>query len=251
LTSFTFYEDCPYQDESAELLRLAGRGNMRLLTRENGTCACAGDLAEYYERKGLKVRNYLRDGEAFKPGDTILEAEGDLKLLFKFWRVSQTFLSIMCAIATKTASFMSAGRKANPDLYYCNKRKPHPGSRIFELKSRPGRRRRYPQKFPQATPSQLSQNHLEVAGELGTLRELPEQQIEIEPRSREEACQQYAEMADINCSCIPFSGGASGTRARTEDNSIQNLNLQSEGIKRKRFLNTLLLLTLSCISAPY
>ncbi|WP_332881595.1 beta/alpha barrel domain-containing protein [Methanosarcina horonobensis] len=96
-----FYEDCPYQDESAELLRLEGWGKMRIVSRENGTCACAGELAEYYERKGLKIRNYLEDGMTFKPGDAIFEAEGDLKLLFKLWRVSQTFLSLMCAISTK------------------------------------------------------------------------------------------------------------------------------------------------------
>ena len=101
---------------------------MKIISRENGTCACAGELAEYYERKGLKIRNYLKDGMTFKPGDAIFEAEGDLKLLFRFWRVSQTFLTLMCAIATKTASMVSSGRKANPDLIIATSRKTHPGS---------------------------------------------------------------------------------------------------------------------------
>ena len=188
-----FYEDCPYQDESAELLKLEGRGKMKIFTRENGICACAGDLAEYYERKGLKVQNFFRDGETFKPGDTILEAEGDLKFLFKFWRVSQTFLSIMCAIATKTASFMGAGRKTNSDLIIATSRKTHPGSRIFELKAvRAGGGDIHRNSLSDSI--QLSQNHLEVVGELGKLRAM--KKIEIEPRSREEAFK-YAEMADI------------------------------------------------------
>lgn len=188
-----FYEDCPYQDESAELLRLEGRGKMRIVSRENGTCACAGDLAEYYERKSLKNLNYLRDGETFEPGDTIFEAEGDLKILFKLWRVSQTFLSLMCAISTKTASFVSAGRKANPDLIIATSRKTHPGARIFELKAvRAGGGDIHRNSLSDSI--QLSQNHLRVVGDLGKLRTL--KKIEIEPRSREEVFK-YAEMADI------------------------------------------------------
>ncbi|WP_410508496.1 nicotinate-nucleotide pyrophosphorylase [Methanosarcina hadiensis] len=188
-----FYEDCPYQDESAELLRLEGRGKMRIVSRENGISACAGDLAEYYERKGLKILNRLGDGEAFKPGDTIIEAEGDLKLLFRFWRVSQTFLTIICAIATKTASMVSEGRKANPDLIIATSRKTHPGSRIFELKAvRAGGGDIHRNSLSDSI--HISQNHLEVTGELGNLRAM--KKIEIEPRSREEAFK-YAKMSDI------------------------------------------------------
>jgi len=193
LFEFYFYEDCPYQDESAELLRLEGRGKMRIISRENGTCACAGDLAEYYERKGLKVHNYLKDGETFKPGDAIIEAEGDIKLLFRFWRVSQTFLTLMCAIATKTASMVSAGRKENPDLIIATSRKTHPGSRVFELKAvRAGGGDIHRNSLSDSI--QLSQNHLEAAGELGKLRSL--KKIEIEPRTREEAFK-YVDMSDI------------------------------------------------------
>ncbi len=188
-----FYEDCPYQDESAELLRLEGRGKMRVISRENGTCACAGELAEYYERKGLKILNYLKDGITFKPGDAIFEAEGDLKLLFRFWRVSQTFLTLMCAIATKTASMTSAGRKANPDLIIATSRKTHPGSRIFEMKAvRAGGGDIHRNSLSDSI--QISQNHLEAIGELGKLRAM--KKIEIEPRTREEAFK-YAKMADI------------------------------------------------------
>ncbi len=31
-----FYEDCPYQDESAELLNLEGRGKMRIFREKTG-----------------------------------------------------------------------------------------------------------------------------------------------------------------------------------------------------------------------
>jgi nicotinate-nucleotide pyrophosphorylase (carboxylating) len=241
-----FYEDCPYQDESAELLRLEGRGKMRILSRENGTCACAGDLAEYYERKSLKTPNYLRDGEIFKPGEIIFEAEGDLKLLFKLWRVSQTFLSLMCAISTKTASFVSAGRKANPNLIIATSRKTHPGSRVFELKAvRAGGGDIHRNSLSDSI--QFSQNHLEVAGELGKLRAI--KKIEIEPRSREEAIK-YAEMSDIM-----LLDHLSPGELRELGPELKKLNPKLElavgGIEAKRIPEYAPLVDIIVISAPY
>ncbi|MDY9927446.1 nicotinate-nucleotide pyrophosphorylase [Methanosarcina sp.] len=241
-----FYEDCPYQDESAELLRLEGRGKMKIVSRENGTCACAGDLAEYYERKGLKNLNCLRDGQTFKPGDTILEAEGDLKLLFRFWRVSQTFLTLMCAIATKTASMVSAGRKANSDLMIATSRKTHPGSRVFELKAvRAGGGDIHRNSLSDSV--QLSQNHLEVAGDLKKLRAL--KKIEIEPRSREEAFK-YAEMSDIM-----LLDHLSPEEMRELGPELKKLNPKLElavgGIEAKRIPEYAPLVDIIVISAPY
>ena len=193
LFEFYFYEDCPYDDESVELLGIGGKGTLRISSREPGICACADELAEYYGKKGINVLNYLGDGKTFGPGDKILEAEGDLKLLFKFWRVSQTFLSLMCAIAGKTASLVNAGINENPDLIIAATRKTHPGTRRFELKAiRAGGGHIHRNSLSDSI--QISQNHFEVVGELNKLRAMKE--IEIEPRSREEALK-YAKDADI------------------------------------------------------
>ncbi|WP_440946131.1 nicotinate-nucleotide pyrophosphorylase [Methanosarcina sp. T3] len=241
-----FYEDCPYQDESAELLRLEGRGKMRIISRENGTCACAGELAEYYERKGLKILNYLGDGMTFKPGDSIFEAEGDLKLLFRFWRVSQTFLTLMCAIATKTASMVSAGRKANPDLVIATSRKTHPGSRIFELKAvRAGGGDIHRNSLSDSI--QISQNHLEAVGELGRLRAM--KKIEIEPRTREEAFK-YVGMADIM-----LLDHLSPEELQELGPELKKLNPKLElavgGIEAKRIPEYASFVDIIVISAPY
>ncbi len=241
-----FYEDCPYQDESAELLRLEGRGKIKIISRENGTCACAGELAEYYERKGLKIRNYLKDGMTFKPGDAIFEAEGDLKLLFRFWRVSQTFLTLMCAIATKTASMVSSGRKANPDLIIATSRKTHPGSRIFELKAvRAGGGDIHRNSLSDSI--QISQNHLEAVGELGKLRAM--KKIEIEPRTKEEAFK-YVGMADIM-----LLDHLSSEELRELGPELKKLNPKLElavgGIEAKRIPEYAPLVDIIVISAPY
>jgi len=139
------------------------------------------------------VLNYLEDGKKFESGDKILEAEGDLKLIFRFWRVSQTFLSLMCAIARQTASFVSTGKKENPDIIIAATRKTHPGARHFELKAvRAGGGDIHRNSLSDSI--QISQNHLEVFGELKNLRAM--KKIEIEPLSREEALK-YAKIADI------------------------------------------------------
>lgn len=241
-----FYEDCPYQDESAELLKLEGRGKLRIISRESGICACAGDLAEYYERKSLKISSYLRDGEIFKPGNAIFEAEGDLKLLFRFWRVSQTFLTLMCAIATKTASMVSAGRKVNPDLIIATSRKTHPGSRIFELKAvRAGGGDIHRNSLSDSI--QISQNHLEVAAELGKLRAM--KKIEIEPRSREEAFK-YVGVSDIM-----LLDHLSPEELRDLGPELKKLNSKLElavgGIEASRISEYAPFVDIIVISAPY
>lgn len=241
-----FYEDCPYQDESAELLRLKGKGKMKIISRENGTCACAGDLAEYYERKGLKTLNYLGDGETFKPDNTIIEVEGDIKLLFRFWRVSQTFLTLMCAIATKTATFVSEGRKSNSGLIIATSRKTHPGCRIFELKAvRAGGGDIHRNSLSDSI--QISQNHLEVAGKMGKLRAM--KKIEIEPRSREEAFK-YAEMADIML-LDHLSPGELRELGPMLKKLNPKLELAAGGIEAKKIPEYAPFVDIIVISAPY
>jgi nicotinate-nucleotide pyrophosphorylase (carboxylating) len=241
-----FYEDCPYEDESVELLGIGGKGILRIVSREAGVCACAGELAEYYEKKGLKVLNFLEDSRKFKPGDKILEAKGDLKLLFRLWRVSQTFLSLMCAIASKTDSLVNAGKKENPDLIIAATRKTHPGARLFELKAvRAGGGHIHRNSLSDSI--QISQNHLEVVGELKKLRAM--KKIEIEPRSREEAIK-YAKTADIM-----LLDHLSPTELRNVGPELKQLNPKLElavgGIEAEKIPDYAPFVDIIVISAPY
>lgn len=241
-----FYEDCPYEDESIELLGIGGKGTLKIFSREEGVCACAGELADYYEKKGVKVLNFLEDGRKFKPGDKILEVEGDLKLLFRFWRVSQTFLSIMCAIAGKTASLVCAGKKENPELIIAATRKTHPGARRFELKAvRAGGGDIHRNSLSDSI--QISQNHLEVVGELKRLRAM--KKIEIEPRSREEALR-YATDADIM-----LLDHLSPAELRKVGPELKQLNPKLElavgGIEAEKISDYASFVDIIVISAPY
>ncbi len=198
-----FEEDCPYIDETCEFLEIEGSGRMEILSREPGIAACTEDLGEYLTCKGLKV-HYIRSGEQFEPGRIFL-AEGDLKKIFAYWRVSQTFLSITCAIATKTRELVEKARSVNPNVLVATTRKTHPGMRYFELKAViAGGGAVHRNSLSDSIL--ITPNHLRVLGvEVGkveaaveairSLRKKCMRHVEIEPNK--EDVERYAEYADL------------------------------------------------------
>jgi nicotinate-nucleotide pyrophosphorylase (carboxylating)/molybdenum transport protein len=186
-------EDCPYGDETTELLGIGGKGRLRIMPREHGVAACMDDLGDLYRKNGLEVVSSLGNGAEFNAHDVIFEAQGDLPLLFRLWRVSQTFLSLVCAIASNTRFCVELAHKVNPDLIIATSRKTHPGFRKYELKAvKIGGGQHHRNSLSDSVL--ISQNHLNVIENLGRLRST--RKIEIEPRSREEAYK-YAPLADV------------------------------------------------------
>ncbi|TGC08152.1 nicotinate-nucleotide pyrophosphorylase [Methanolobus halotolerans] len=192
---FEFYlsEDCPYGDETTELLGIRGNGRLRIVSREHGVAACMDDLAAFYTDKGLEVVTFLDNGAEFNPNDVIFGAQGDLPMLFKLWRVSQTFLSLVCAIASNTRIAVELAHKVNPDVLIATSRKTHPGFRRYELKAvKTGGGQHHRNSLSDSIL--VTQNHFNVAGDPGNLRAM--KKVELEPRTREEAFK-YAPLADV------------------------------------------------------
>ncbi|HEY3362604.1 MAG TPA: hypothetical protein VGK06_12535 [Methanosarcina sp.] len=94
---------------------------------------------------------------------------------------------------------------------------------------------------------QISQNHLEVIGELGKLRAM--KKIEIEPRSREEALR-YAKDADIM-----LLDHLSPEELKKVGSELKQLNSRLEiavgGIEAKRIPEYAPFVDIIVISAPY
>ncbi len=192
LTELYMEEDCPYLDETTELLGITGIGTMSIFSREEGISACTEELGEFLESKGLKVI-YLPSDSSFKKGDTILSAEGNLRTLFRSWRVSQTLLALLCAIATRTRRIVEKARKVNPDVTIATTRKTHPGMRCLELKAIKVGGATY-HRNSLSDSILITQNHLGIVGKLPNLKTL--RKIEIEPRNDEEAIK-LAPKADL------------------------------------------------------
>ncbi|WP_340819778.1 nicotinate-nucleotide pyrophosphorylase [Methanolobus sp. WCC4] len=186
-------EDCPYGDETTEFLGIEGNGRIRIKSREHGVAACMDDLAGFYRKNGLEVVSMVPNGDEFNPNDVIFEAQGDLPTIFKLWRISQTFLSMVCAIASKTRFAVELARKTNPDILIATSRKTHPGFRKYELKAvKTGGGTHHRNSLSDSIL--VTQNHLEVMEKQVDLKAM--KKIEIEPRTREEALE-AAPVADM------------------------------------------------------
>jgi len=186
-------EDCPYGDETVDLLGIEGNGRLRIMSREHGVAACVEELAAFYRKKGLEVTAHVREGGEFNPHDVVFEAKGDLRQLFKLWRISQTFLSMVCAIAATTRLYVETARKVNKNVIIATSRKTHPGMRRFELQAvRAGGGDHHRNSLSDSIL--ITQNHLGVVGDLTEMQAV--RRIEIEPRDEEEALK-YAKTADM------------------------------------------------------
>lgn len=186
-------EDCPYGDETTELLEIEGSGRLRIKSREHGVAACMDDLAVFYKKHGLEVTNMVPNGAEFNPNDVLFEAQGELPTLFKLWRISQTFLSIVCSIAASTRFAVELARKSNPDIMIATSRKTHPGFRKYELKAvKTGGGDHHRNSLSDSIL--ITQNHLDVMDKKVKLKAM--RKIEIEPRTTEEAYES-APLADM------------------------------------------------------
>lgn len=186
-------EDCPYSDETTEILCIGGKGTIEIISRDAGVAACTDDLAEFYRNKGLNVVAYVENGCPFDAQTVIFSASGELRTIFKLWRVSQTFLSMTCAIAGKTREMVEAAKAVNPDVLIATSRKTHPGFRKYELKAvKAGGGTHHRNSLSDSIL--ITQNHLEVVGTVEKSNAV--KKVEIEPRNDKEAFR-YAWIADV------------------------------------------------------
>ncbi len=189
-------EDCPYADITTELLGIEGQGRLKFITREEAVVTSTVRLKSFFESQNLEVIFHQKSGDMIKKGDTIIEAIGDLKILFKMWRISQTYLTTLCAIASETRKIVDAAREANPDIEIvvaC--RKAHLGMRQEEIEAVEDGGGLYHRNSLSDTVL-ITQNHLKVLGKLPIDIKSFHHKIEIEPRNEEEAYQ-CASFSDV------------------------------------------------------
>ncbi len=189
-------EDCPYADITTELLGIQGQGRLKFITREEAVVSGILRLKEFFEAQKLVVLFWQKSRALLKPGDTIIEVIGDLKVLFKMWRISQTYLTALCAIATETRKIVAKAREVNPEIEIvvaC--RKAHLGMRQEEIEAVEDGGGLYHRNSLSDTVL-ITQNHLQVLGKLPTEVKSFHHKIEIEPRNEEEAYQ-CASFADV------------------------------------------------------
>ena len=189
-------EDCPYGDITTELLRVSGEGQFHFISREDAVVTGTPRLKEFFETKKLVVDEYRLPGEHIAKGDVIISASGDIKTLFKLWRICQTYLTVLCAITTETCKLVKAAQKEKNDIQIVvATRKAHLGMRIDEMQAILDGGAIYHRNSLSDTVL-ITQNHMRVMGQLpGSLFSM-QHKIELEPSSVEEAYL-YAPQVDV------------------------------------------------------
>jgi nicotinate-nucleotide pyrophosphorylase (carboxylating)/molybdenum transport protein len=180
-------EDCPYEDITTELLKIKGHGELKIASRVSGIVSGTDRLKDFFESKKAVVQISMSPADAFKPGDILFKATGDIETLFKLWRISQTFLSLLCAIATSTYEISKAARQINSEIeVVVATRKTHFGIRAAEMNAvKDGGGICHRNSLSDTIL--ITQNHLNAIGSLpGNIKSV-QHKLEIEPRSEEEA----------------------------------------------------------------
>ncbi len=189
-------EDCPYGDITTELLAIGGPGRFQFISRVDAVVSGTLRLAEFFAAQKLDVAACRRPGEAIHKGDVIIEATGDIGTLFKLWRICQTYLTVVCAIATQTDRIVRAAREENGGIEIvvaC--RKAHLGMRADEIQAVLDGGAIYHRNSLSDTIL-ITQNHMRVLGALPDRLHSFHHKLEFEPSSAEEAYR-YAGVVDV------------------------------------------------------
>ena len=107
--------DLAPKDLTAEALGLqGGRASAAVIANEGGVAAGLAELAYLLGQRGVVVTMEKRDGDAMRPGDILLRAEGDRMKLLGLERVGLNLAQRMCGIATAARCLQERARRRSP-----------------------------------------------------------------------------------------------------------------------------------------
>jgi nicotinate-nucleotide pyrophosphorylase (carboxylating) len=93
-------------------------------------CAFQEAAVKYARRKGIKIRQFARDGQRVKAGAPLLKISGSSRALLSAERVALNFVQRLSGVATATAQYARAIRGSGATIL--DTRKTTPGWRRFE-----------------------------------------------------------------------------------------------------------------------
>ncbi|MHC1579053.1 MAG: carboxylating nicotinate-nucleotide diphosphorylase [Candidatus Alkanophagales archaeon] len=107
------------------------------VTMRSERCVLAGleEAKRVFEYFGVRPFSQLRDGDVVSRGQVVLRVEGRSCGVLSAERLALNFLGRMSGIATLTAEFVRAARRANGRVRIAGTRKTTPGFRKYEKKA--------------------------------------------------------------------------------------------------------------------
>jgi nicotinate-nucleotide pyrophosphorylase (carboxylating) len=207
LISQALTEDLSRQDVTTKaLIPQTQKGKALIIVKGRGVIAGTGIAKQVFLKVDpkLEVDILISDGAEVKPGDVIARIEGKTASILKAERVALNFLQHLSGIASETASYVQAV-KGLP-VYITDTRKTTPGLRALEKYAvRVGGGKNH--RMHLANGILIKDNHIAALRRRGlSIKEIvakarqkasPEQKIEIEVKTPEEAIQAAEAGADI------------------------------------------------------
>jgi nicotinate-nucleotide pyrophosphorylase (carboxylating) len=207
LISQALAEDLSRQDVTTKtLIPQTQKGKALIIVKGRGVIAGTGIAKQVFLKVDpkLEVDILISDGTEVKPGDVIARIEGKTASILKAERVALNFMQHLSGIASETASYVQAV-KGLP-VYITDTRKTTPGLRTLEKYAvRVGGGKNH--RMHLANGILIKDNHIAALRRRGlSIKEIvatarqkasPEQKIEIEVKTPEEAIQAAEAGADI------------------------------------------------------
>lgn len=107
----------------------------KIFSKEKCVLAGLEEAKNIFEKLGVEVNAYAKDGCNIRKGTAILNLKGSAKSILAGERTALNFLSRMSGIATLTNKTVGKCRRINPDVKIAATRKTTPGFRYYEKKA--------------------------------------------------------------------------------------------------------------------
>ncbi len=107
----------------------------KVIAKEEGIAAGIEEAVILLESLKLKTKVLVKDGKAFKKGQTIIQVHGNAQTILVAERTILNLLSRMCGIAKATRNLVDKVRKAGSNARIAATRKTSPGLSYFDKKA--------------------------------------------------------------------------------------------------------------------
>ena len=128
-------EDIGRGDITSDALLSDENVEAKIFAKEKCVLAGLEEAKNIFEKLGVEVNAYAKDGCNIRKGTVILNLKGSAKSILAGERTALNFLSRMSGIATLTNKTVEKCRRINPDVKIAATRKTTPGFRYYEKKA--------------------------------------------------------------------------------------------------------------------
>lgn len=129
-------EDAPFGDLTTDVLRIGeSLARLRFAARTGGVICCLEEAERLLVRSGAEVRRLRSTGDAVRPGDLLLIAEGPAEGLLRAWKTAQTMIEQASGIASAARRIVEAARAVAADIAVECTRKAMPGGRALSVRA--------------------------------------------------------------------------------------------------------------------